>query len=110
MHQPRLWIEPGCGVKDQPCARETGKSDKVDHQVIAGVMTSNVTGQHSGIGRDRPGVDDGQPGAGQGCHRPHSEDQGMGMTAADKDKIADEGQVGGGHAEPGWEDVLRRRP
>jgi hypothetical protein len=103
MDQPRLWIKPGCGVEDQPRAGKAGKADKVDHQIVAIIVSGDVSGQHAGIRRDRPRVDDRQPCAGQGGHCPHSEDQCMGMAAADKNKVTDEGQGGGDHWEPGFD-------
>ena len=94
--QPRLPVDAGGAVEDQAGLGEPGQTDQVDHQRFAPVMARDEAGQHPGIGRDGIGVDDGQPGAGQGVHRPHPQHQRMGMAAAEKDKVADRGR-GGDH-------------
>ena len=80
-------------VKDEPRPGETGEADEVNQNLLPPVVSCNMAGQHAGIGRHRVRVDQGQPDAGQRPHRPHSEDERMGMPPADEDQVADQGQV-----------------
>ena len=99
--EPRPRVYAGGAVKDQAGVGEAGKADEVDHQLFPPVMPGDETWQHAGVGGDGIGVDQGQPGSGQRVHRPHPQDQRMGMAAAQKDEVADRG-VGGDHGARGF--------
>ena len=83
---------PTRAIKDHPRAGKARQPHKVDHDLVAGIMACDQAGQHAGVRRGRIGVDHCQAHAGQRVHRPHPQDQRMGMSTADQDHVLHKGK------------------
>ena len=81
-------IEAHGAVQDHLCPGEAAQADKVDHDLVDGVMARDGTGEHTGIGRDGAGVDDPQAHPRHGLHPPFAQDKRMAMAPADEQDVA----------------------
>ena len=78
-------------AEHQPRPGKSRELHQVDVEIVSGVMTCHVTGQHAGIGGRGPGIDQRQPNARERVHPPFSQHQRMGMAATNENEVAREG-------------------
>ena len=80
-------IDPGCGPKDQSRVGGLRQFDKVNVQFIAAVVARDKPRQHARIRCGWPRIDQRQPRARKRLHRPRSQNQRVGVPAADEHEV-----------------------
>ena len=81
-----------CLAQNNPRTCRAGDADEVNVEFVGGVVSGHKAGKHAAIRRARCWIDDRQARAGKRLHRPHFQNECVGVTAANQDEVAGQGK------------------